>query len=186
MKLQKLNLDNYWSSRKNFNYYKKVLKLMAKIPAKSVIDIGGWKGEFLHSVDFIEDKTCLDKQKTEQKYSDIQYINANFLDYQPERSYDLAICLQVLEHLKDETIYQFTEKLFTLAPRVIISVPYKWKKNACKFHFQDPVDLQKLKSWTTLEPNKTYIVKEKPWALIGSRDIRLICEYSSSKIIKKS
>jgi hypothetical protein len=177
MKALNFNPVTYWSSRKDMNYYKKVLKLMASTPAKSVIDIGGWRGEFLHSVDFIPDKTCLDRQNAEQKYSDIQYINTNFLDYQPERAYDLAICLQVLEHLKDEIIHEFTEKIFTLAPRVIISVPYQWQKNACEYHLQDPVDLEKLKCWTQREPNETYIVKEKPWARIGSNHIRLICEY---------
>ncbi|HHP7229646.1 MAG TPA: hypothetical protein ACFCUY_02155 [Xenococcaceae cyanobacterium] len=158
---------------------------MAKVPATSVIDVGGWKGEFIHSVDFIEDKTCLDRKEGNQEFSDVKYINANFLQYQPERSYDLAICLQVLEHLKDDTVGEFSEKLFTLAPRVIISVPYKWKKGACKYHFQDPVDLPKLKSWTQREPDATYIVKEKPWARIGSTQIRVICEYDSAPSQKK-
>ena len=153
--------DGYWKNRKDLQYYKKALQIMARVPAASVIDIGGWSGEFLHLVDSIEDKTCLDQREPEHRYPDVRYITANFLEFEPDRSYDLAICMQVLEHLDDDIVGPFAEKLFSLAPRVIISVPYQWEKGACKWHVQDPVDLDKLQCWTGRKAASHVIVKEE-------------------------
>ena len=74
--------------------------------------------------------------------------------------YDVVTCLQVLEHIDDDTVYNFAQKLFTLGNIVIISVPYMWKKGICKYHKQDPVDETKLYGWTKKIPIYSIIIKD--------------------------
>jgi hypothetical protein len=85
-------------------------------------------------------------------------IEMNFFDFMPEEKYDFATCLQVLEHIPDATA--FTTKLFKIAHRVLISVPYKWKEDSDPSHVHDLVDLNKLLDWTGREPSYYIVVKE--------------------------
>ena len=96
-------------------------------------------------------------------------IEADFLTWEPERQFDVATCLQVLEHLDNPV--PFCEKLKKIARHLIVSVPYKWLGNA-PGHVQDPVDEQKLLGWMQLRPNNSQVVYE-PF-----REGRLIAYYN--------
>ena len=74
------------------------------------------------------------------------------------KRYDLAICLQVLEHVPQ--VEAFARKLFDISSSVLISVPYKWPKGNVKGHIHDPVDEAKLRSWTQRKPDYQIIVTE--------------------------
>tara|TARA_B100001758_G_scaffold247851_1_gene267753 strand:+ start:10366 stop:10863 length:498 start_codon:yes stop_codon:yes gene_type:complete len=162
----------YIEQRKDAKYYKKCNELIERIAmdnkSKSIIDIGGWNGFFVKNTP-IDKKVCLDKINREPEKG-VEFINADFLKWNAKEKYDIVLCMQVLEHLEDDQISPFIEKLFSLTNHVIISVPYKWRKGWCKFHKQDPIDHGKLKSWTNRRPFESYLVKD-------GKTERLICYY---------
>ena len=71
---------------------------------------------------------------------------------------DLVLCMQVIEHIAD---YQpFVEALFRVGERVIISLPWKWAADACKYHAHDPIDDEKLVKLIPWQPLSRYVVTE--------------------------
>jgi len=76
----------------------------------------------------------------------VRGVDGDFLEWEPDRQYDLVFCLQVLEHIHDRT--PFARKLFDCGRVVIVSVPYRWPAGSCDEHVHDPVDEHKLRDWT--------------------------------------
>lgn len=168
--------DIYFENRKDLLYYKKTLSILNDLSEHndSLLDVGGWKGEFISKVNGFTDKTVIDLHKKPKNFpEDINFISSDFIKANINKKYDVVICMQVLEHIDNDIIHRFTQKLFEVGKMVLISVPYKWNKGACKYHIQDPVDENKLKSWTKKEPTRTWIIKEKK-----SKLSRLIALYS--------
>ncbi|MAH50574.1 hypothetical protein CMI37_32435 [Candidatus Pacearchaeota archaeon] len=169
--------QDWEKAREGLKYYKKSLEIIENIKnkynCKSIVDIGGWAGNFVGKTS-LNKKTCLDWwRRTDTKTpEDVKLIIEDFLTWEIER-HDIACCMQVLEHMPDEYVEEFAKKLFHVAPHVIISVPYKWRAGMCKYHKQDPVDKYKLKKWVGREPNFCYIVKD------GMAE-RLVCYYGIS------
>lgn len=156
-------IQKYFDSRKDLKYYQTIYNILENLPDdnNSILDVGGWKGEFLSKVDGFTSKTVIDLHKKPENFpKDITFINENFLTVNLTKKYDIVICMQVLEHIDKKHINQFTQKLFQYGKNVLISVPYKWKKGFCKYHLHDPVNEAKLKLWTKREPQKTWIVTE--------------------------
>ena len=91
-----------------------------------------------------------------------------------QKKYDIAICMQTLEHISDEKVGMFARKLFKVSDHVLISVPYMWKKGKCPNHLQDPVDESKIYEWINRNPTKTHISTDKKMQ-------RIICYYDESK-----
>ena len=154
---------NYFNNRKDYKYYKKVHEILQKLSHhnSSILDVGGWKGEFISSVTEFPSKTVTDLHQRPIDFNkNIGFISGDFLTLNYHK-YDVVICLQVLEHLSHDLVKKFTQKLFQVGNTVIISVPYKWKSGQCKYHVHDPVDEFKLYSWTNRYPKKTWIITEK-------------------------
>jgi hypothetical protein len=151
-------MDSYWKSRKECNYYKKVLEIIQRhTNYESIIDIGSANTEILRDLPF-KDKVCLDINKLPESEG-VRTIKSDFYKWTPDKKYDIVTCLQVLEHLDDPTA--FAKKLFELSKEiVIISVPYLWPKGFCKYHVQDPVSEEKLMSWTGRPYNEAYIIED--------------------------
>lgn len=104
---------------------------------------------------------------------DVSYWIGNFMRYPVEKKFDVVTCFQVLEHLDDDVVEDFTRKLFHHTNRMLlISVPYKWAKGSCSEHKQDPVDEEKLLKWTGESPVFCQVVRD------GTRD-RMICAYKN-------
>lgn len=164
-----MDVNAYYLERKNFNYYKKVLEIVKSLTFKSIIDVGANRSPILENIDNSIDKVLIDLNDI-PIIDGIRNIKGDFYTWNPDKQYDVVLCLQVLEHLENPKL--FANKLFQIAnDTVIISVPYKWKKGFCKYHVQDPVDLQKLKSWTNKDPTYHFIVRDN---MID----RLICVYN--------
>ena len=72
-------MSTYWDSRKEYAYYKKVLKLISvhKHNSRSIIDVGACDTEILMDIDF-EDKVSLDIDKLPTN-PNIRGIKAQFL-----------------------------------------------------------------------------------------------------------
>ena len=86
------------------------------------------------------------------------------MNWTPSESFDLVVCLQTLEHLEDDIVDSFAQKLFDVGRNVIISVPHMWPEGACKSHLQDPVDLKKLDLWTQRSASEITLCDQSSWA----------------------
>jgi 2-polyprenyl-3-methyl-5-hydroxy-6-metoxy-1,4-benzoquinol methylase len=103
---------------------------------------------------------------------DIESVKTDFLTWQPPQGFDVGLCLQVLEHVRDAP--GLARHLLGMCDVVIVSVPYRWPKSASSYHFHDPVDARKMRRWFGREPNYAYRVVE----LNGQE--RLICVYDNA------
>lgn len=166
--------SNYWTRRSNLFYYKYVDYLVRALAteAGSLIDVGSANAQYVENFTWIPKRTTLDLEKPYSS-KNVAGIEMDFFDFEPEGKYDFAICLQVLEHIPDAK--SFARKLFQIADRVLISVPYLWEEGRTPSHVNDPVDLNKLLDWTGREPDYHILVKEP--LIDTSNAQRLICYY---------
>ena len=166
-------MPSYWERRKNLLYYQ-VVRLLAVDLAKdatSVLDVGSRACPLLDWFPAVEYRTSLDLREPYVAPS-VQSIELDFLQWAPDRLYDLVLCLQVLEEVPDAPA--FAKKLLASGTQAVISVPYKWREGKTPFHIHDPVDEAKLLAWFGREPNFRYICKE-----VESGKERMICIYDS-------
>jgi SAM-dependent methyltransferase len=151
---------SYWEKRRDYNYYQEAIRL-ARVYASSgrqVIDVGANETEVLRQLDWFERRVALDARYILPQ-AGIETIVMDFMNYQPESDFDLVLCLQVLEHLREPAT--FAKKLLETGRTVIISVPYRWPKGEHKEHLQDPVDEAKLELWTQRKPTTTSIIADQ-------------------------
>lgn len=164
----------YWEKRQDLVYYRYVDLIVRGVAAnvKSMIDVGSSNTSVLEWFDWVAIRHALDKRNPYSSES-VGAIEEDFLAFNPAQKYDLAICLQVLEHIPDAGA--FARKLFEISHSVLISVPYQWPKGDCKYHRHDPVDVSKLQSWTQRKPDYQIVAIEP---LIDSpKGQRLIAYY---------
>lgn len=115
----------------------------------AVLDVGSRDCEYITLLDSFAIKHAIDLKRTPEAEGIIG-IKMDFMQFVPDRVYDLVLCLQVLEHVSEPR--PFCAKLMEIGKCVVISVPYKWREGTCATHLHDPIDEAKLLSWT-----------EKPW-----------------------
>lgn len=151
--------EGYWDRRTHFIYYRYVDLMVRGLAAdaNSLVDVGSADARYVEGFDWIPHRHALD---ITAPYSseNVRGIEADFFDFEPEEKYDFATCLQVLEHIPDAEA--FAQKLFQTAHRVLISVPYLWEEGSTDGHLHDPVDQDKLASWTGREPDYHIVVRE--------------------------
>jgi hypothetical protein len=147
--------DSYWRDRADLTYYRTAAEYVRRHSphGRTLLDVGGgvqWGCRFLEllpewdrtSLELPSDKGC--------RLDGVREIPADFLAWRPDRQYDVVTCLQVLEHIPDAVT--FARKLLTLAPVMVVSVPYRWPRGTVPSHVHDPVDEQKLRGWMGCEP----------------------------------
>jgi hypothetical protein len=159
----------YWGARRHMLYYQALYQFVCVVgrDAESLIDVGSASAKYVDWFRWIPARHILDF-RIASKPEGIVCIESDFLTYQPPHVFDLALCLQVLEHVPDPAA--FCGKLKAIARRLLVSVPYKWLGNA-PGHIHDPVDEAKLKGWMGITPNNSQVVTE-PF-----REARLIAYY---------
>ncbi|PSO53322.1 MAG: hypothetical protein BRC35_16430 [Cyanobacteria bacterium QH_10_48_56] len=150
---------NYWEKRKNLRYYQEALRLAKKYApdAETAIDVGSHNSQLLAQVDWIPSITAIDIKRVPEipKATNIQ---GDFMQFVPDSRFDLVFCLQLLEHL--EYPAPFAQKLLDTGKTIVISVPYKWHEESCEYHIQDPVDENKLLSWTQKSWLEKFVVQD--------------------------
>ncbi len=158
---------SYWEKRKHLKYYQQVIRLAEKyVPAGGqVIDVGSHETHLLGQLHWFARRVALDLYTIPPRPGIETIEMTDFLQYQPGTHFDLVLCLQVLEHLRNPGI--FAQKLLRTGRTVIISVPYKWPEHVSRNHIQDPVDDAKLESWTRRQPIETRIVTNGMQRLIA-------------------
>ncbi len=157
---------SYWEGRRDYKYYREVLRL-ARAHASSggqVIDVGANETEVLQHLDWFGRRVALDRRHVTPKPG-IETIVMDFMAYQPESEFDLVLCLQVLEHLREPD--RFARRLLETGRTIIISVPYRWPAGTSRWHVQDPVDEAKLETWTQRKPVEVSIIADEKERLIA-------------------
>jgi SAM-dependent methyltransferase len=97
------------------------------IDVKSVVDVGCGTGEFLKTFQSygVQDILGIDGEYVDRDLLAIPQENFLSLDisipFSLERIYDLAVCLEVAEHLPPESACGFVESLTQLAPIILFS-----------------------------------------------------------------
>jgi hypothetical protein len=176
-------LQGYSAKRRHFMYYVYIDRLMRVLAAdvKSLLDVGSANMRYLEAFDWIPERYALDRGHHNPSQG-VTPIKADFLQFRPERKYDFVTCFQVLEHIPDATT--FGRRLFEMADRALISVPYMWPENRgdksknkhTSGHVHDPINLAKLSGWLGREPDY-YIVVDEPFGGMYGR--RLIAYYDN-------
>lgn len=163
----------YWAGRHDSLYYRAVYQIVAVAGdgAQSVIDIGSAETDYVTWFDWIGEKVQLNRGFTRAGPPGVRRIAADFFDWTPDKVYDIALCLQVLEHVEDAR--GFCDRLKATARQLVVSVPWMWPAGRVASHVHDPVDEAKLMSWMGLRPNFQMQVTEPfgPTRLIAWYDL---------------
>ena len=151
--------DGYFKRRQDMMYYRYIQVMAGRLAADatSLIDVGSWNTSMAEEMDWIAHRVALDL-RVPYSSEKVIGVKADFYEYQPERRFDFALCLQVLEHVPDAAA--FAQKLLAVADRVLVSVPYKWPEGVGKGHVQDPVDEKKVAGWFDRKPDYQIVVEE--------------------------
>lgn len=151
--------NDYFEKRKNLLYYQVARTLATGLSnkASSMIDVGSGGCPYLDWFDNIPHKTSIDIYKP-YKARKVNAIRGDFIKWKTDRHYDIALCLQVLEHVEEPE--PFAKKLLDIASIVVVSVPYRWQAGRCKQHIHDPVGEEKMLEWFGRKPNFSYICHE--------------------------
>jgi hypothetical protein len=152
-------VGGYWEARRGFAYYDKVVRLARRHAAEggAALDVGAHETRLLQRLDWFDRRVALDADRVEPG-DGVAGIVADFERFEPRERFDLALCLQVLEHL--ERPGPFARKLLATAPTAIVSVPHRWPPWTTDEHLHDPVDAAKLRRWTGHEPDETSVVED--------------------------
>jgi hypothetical protein len=149
----------YWEARRGFRYYQEAVRLAREhVPGGgAVIDVGAHETEVLERLDWFERRVALDVNPVPRR-ARVETVIADFTWFEPRGRFDLALCLQVLEHLEHPG--PFARKLLRTGRTAIISVPYRWPGWMTDEHVHDPVDESKLEAWTGREPTEVALVND--------------------------
>jgi len=163
--------SDYWSARKNHIYLLAVRTIVEQLgqKAQSLVDVGSNGCPYLDWFEWIHNRTSIDIDNPYTRPS-VHAVKADFMKWEPDKKYDMSLCLQVLEHVEEP--HSFAQKLLNLSDVAVISVPYNWPAGRTKGHIHDPVDEKKMYDWFGREPNFSYIATE-----VVSPVSRLVCVY---------
>ena len=181
-------MATYFERRFQMPYYKYLRMLLGVLSynTKSICDVGS------NGVDLISWLPCKEKVSIDLKKpfngKGVQGIKADFITYDFQKKFDIVTCFQVMEHIDDNHIHAFANKLLSIAERLlIVSVPYKWPKGACKYHVQDPVDEAKFLSWfnvmdALLKPVFSRVIYDKEIDSFIKKVTRLVVIFAAKEI----
>ncbi|MDX1476834.1 MAG: class I SAM-dependent methyltransferase [Saprospiraceae bacterium] len=149
---------DYWQRRKQLHYYQVVRAwIEALSPGDWILDVGSRSTPIVKTGQF-KRRTMIDIAPFNRKFAGVEQVVADWMAYPVgEKAADVVLCLQVLEHLPDDLVGPFARKLLHAGKKTIISVPHRWPEDLTPHHLQDPVDLDKLITWTGKPPVKHHI-----------------------------
>jgi len=149
------DINNYWAERKNHDLYRLTVALARGMfpQAKSAIDVGCYTSGLICELDWIPQRIATDLQaKLASNWSnvpDVKFIGGNAFELKFATNFDLVLSNQTIEHIADAP--GFVRKLLSLGKGLIISTTYELPFGQIEGHIQDPIDLEKFKSWFPCE-----------------------------------
>lgn len=147
--------NGYWDGRKKMSYYGEAVKLACKYApnARTLLDVGG--RDCLYTLDVpAELRVTVDPDRGPNNPG-IRWVQADFMQWQADQIYDVAFCLQVMEHIPDAA--NFLKKLLMVARVVVVSVPFNWPPTPDHTHHRLKSDV--FENWADRKPD--YLVKIK-------------------------
>lgn len=169
-------MEGYWESRKDLSYYRVAIEY-AKIlspQAASVLDVGGgiqWGCRYLEWLPGLDRTSVELPSDRSDELPGVRLIKADFLEWSPPRTYDVVICLQCIEHVKNADA--FAEKLLSVAKYLVVSVPFRWRRNAVEGHVHDPIDDEKMRQWFKRKPVLRSVVDQRLILGYGDRPLKV-------------
>jgi hypothetical protein len=147
---QPVDVNNYWSDRKNHDLYKLTRALAHAFfsDAHSAIDVGSYVGAIMCDLDWIDKRIVTDIQdlrKNWEAVDNVKFVMGDAFDLDFEELFDLVISNQTVEHL--DRPGEFIEKLLHLGRGLIVTTTYETPHGLIPGHTQDPIDMDKFLSW---------------------------------------
>jgi ubiquinone/menaquinone biosynthesis C-methylase UbiE len=131
-KKEKQYEDSYWGKRSDYQYYKWVKEQLESIDGtgKTFLDVGGGPTPVCTWGKF-DGRLVVDRviPPLNKRQENVEYIQTDFLDWYTEGKFDVVLCSQTLEHITDDKVALFAQRLFSLCKNggeVLITVPYLW------------------------------------------------------------
>ena len=144
------DIKYYWQGRKDHDLYA-FTRSAAKVffgNAKSAIDVGSYVGGLICDLEWIDKRIATDIQKLEKNWDDVdgvEFISGDAFCLDFPAKFDLVISNQTIEHLEEPS--QFVEKLLSIGRGLIITTTFETPFGLIDGHIQDPIDMEKFKSW---------------------------------------
>ena len=153
---RKGDVVSYYSERSNLPYYSYVWEILENLGEQgTILDVGGFDSPVATWGDFLYREVVDIRQvREEDRHENVKYTHGDFLDLNLGQ-FSCVTCLQVMEHLKDDQVKPFAERLLELTKLngvLIVSVPHMWSATRCEEHYQDPINLTKFLQWFPIEP----------------------------------
>lgn len=157
--------SNYWQDRKDHDLYRLTVTLARALfpTAKSAIDVGSYVAGTICELDWIPYRVANDiSDYIAPNWEGVRGIefragDAFKLDFR--EPFDLVISNQTIEHL--DRPEEFVEKLLKLGRGLMISTTFEVPAGTIEGHVQDPISLEKFKSWFPCELD-TWMVCHHP------------------------
>lgn len=145
----------YWQDRLHHDLYRLTVALARGLffDAKSAIDVGCFTSGILVELDWIERRVASDISKwiapNWEHVEGVEFVAADAFSLQFPAPFDLVLSNQTVEHLDDPK--GFIEKLLKLGRGLIVSTTYETPAGLIEGHVQDPISLDKFRSWFPCE-----------------------------------
>jgi hypothetical protein len=164
------DINAYWEDRRNHDLYRIMLVMAASLfrHARSAIDVGCYTSGLLVEMDWIHRRVATDIQsRLESNWSrvdDVEFLAGDAFAMKFPEKFDLVLSAQTIEHLDKPA--EFIEKLLSLGHGLILSTTYETPHGVIPGHVQDPISLDKFKSWFPV-PLDSWTVCYHPYKTIG-------------------
>lgn len=150
-------LSDFYEPDRTFRYYAHVIRWLNRLAPTSVLDVGGRRSPILDSLPDSVERVCLDIERIPGLKPGIRRITSDFMTWMPDKTYDVVVCLQVLQHIEHPDV--FARKLLEVGRTVILCVPYQLP-HGMNIGPNAMIDERTLRMWTGRTPNATQLIVE--------------------------
>jgi len=172
--------SSYSKGRKDHQYYRDAWCAVRFLGegARSIVDVGSSYPPFLLSTDWIPEREIISKYfpgnerpcgaATHCMLQDgIQANVEDFYKWQPTKTYDVVLSMQVVEHVDNPT--RFMRKILKTGRTVVFTVPFLWEDEHMKFHKHHKISLEDMRKWAGKHEDHFHISEDSGKGKYGQR-----------------